>query len=236
MTGPEQLRLPWAVHEQLSRAAFVAAPSNAQALSLVESWPKWPSPNAAIHGPAGSGKTHLLTLWAERATAAMVRGSALAPEQVLAAPTPLCLAIDDAHLASAREPGARALFHALNRAVQEGGAILLSGELPPAQWPCGLPDLSTRLSALPAARIDPPEDELLAAVLTKLFADRQLRPPADLIGYVAARMERSLGVARTVVAMMDEHSLRYGTGLSFEVARRTLEALTTYDDSSAREG
>ncbi len=59
--------------------------------------------------------------------------------------------------------------------LERGGSLLLTTPAPPAALPIALADLASRLRALPVAGIAPPDDALLAAVLVKHFADRQLR-------------------------------------------------------------
>ena len=44
-------------------------------------------------------------------------------------------------------------------------------------------------------------------MLVKLFADRQLRVGPEVIRFLVARMERSLGAARTLVAAIDRAAL-----------------------------
>ena len=72
---------------------------------------------------------------------------------------------------------------------------MVSGREPPARWPLALPDLASRLGAAPVARLEPPDDDLLAAVLVKLFADRQLAVAPELIRYLVSRMDRSFAAA-----------------------------------------
>ena len=59
--------------------------------------------------------------------------------------------------------------------------------------------------------IGEPDDELLAQVLVKLLADRQLAVDDRLIGYIVARMERSLEAAQTIVERLDHLALARGT-------------------------
>jgi chromosomal replication initiation ATPase DnaA len=71
-----------------------------------------------------------------------------------------------------------------------------------------LRDLASRLRALPAVTLAPPDDALLRAVMVKLFADRQLAVDEGLVGYLIARIERSFAAARAVVAELDREALR----------------------------
>ena len=59
-----------------------------------------------------------------------------------------------------------------------------------------------------AAEITAPDDELLRAVLVKLFTDRQLRVKEEVIAYLLTRMERSLAAARALVALIDHVALQ----------------------------
>ena len=85
--------------------------------------------------------------------------------------------------------------------------MLIASETDPAHWNVALPDLASRLKALPVARLDPPDDALLRGVLVKLFADRQLAVEEPVISYLMLRMPRSLDAARALVAEIDRLAL-----------------------------
>ena len=63
------------------------------------------------------------------------------------------------------------------------------------------------MSAMPQVRIRAPDEALLAAVLVKLFADRQVTVPSGLIDWLVRRMDRDLGLARRLVAALDTEAL-----------------------------
>ena len=71
-----------------------------------------------------------------------------------------------------------------------------------------MPDLASRLRALPVVALAPPDDALLRAVIVKLFADRQLAVDESLVGYLATRIERSFAAARAAVDALDREALR----------------------------
>src|SRR5258707_5609392 len=62
----------------LGRADFLVSDCNAAALGWIERWPDWPARALVLHGPAGSGKTHLAQLWRERSAGVVVTGDELA--------------------------------------------------------------------------------------------------------------------------------------------------------------
>lgn len=222
--APAQMRLPFPAQRCYDRSAFQVSGSNRNALALVERWPSWPARSAALFALEGSGKTHLLHIWASRAGAQIYSGDDFFEQSVFDLGEGFRAAVDDADHAAGTERGARALFHLLNRAHQEGGSVLLTGRSPPGAWRSALPDLRTRLAAIPAVEIDPPDDALLAAALTKSFADRHLLPPPALVGFAVARMERNFAAAERLAEAMDRATLETGKSLSLELADRLIAA------------
>jgi chromosomal replication initiation ATPase DnaA len=187
-----------------SRDDFLEGPSNAMALRLVERWPDWPARVVAIVGPEGSGKSHLADIWANKTGARRLSARALDQTAV-----PGALATGALALENVAEPlDEVALFHLLNLAKEDAATVLLTARQPPAQWAIRLPDLVSRLRALPVVELAAPDDALLRAVLVKLFVDRQLAVDESLISYLVARIERSFAAARAAVAALDREALR----------------------------
>jgi chromosomal replication initiation ATPase DnaA len=187
----------------LGRDDFLVTASNSAAVALIDHWPDWPAHAAVIVGPPGSGKTHLVEVWRQRSKALRVQA---ADVRVEVAPEILqsgAAAIEDA----AAPIDERGLFHLLNLARQQGSSILLTAETRPEHWKIALPDLLSRLKAIPVLEILPPDDALLRGVLVKLFFDRQIAAAESTISFMLARMPRSLGAARLLVAEIDRRAL-----------------------------
>ncbi len=202
-----QLPLDLGHRQALGREDFLVADCNAAAVAWIDRWPDWPGGGLAIHGPAGSGKSHLAEVWRARSGAVRITAQALAvaePPRLLGGAR-ACV-IDGLHDGAVRLDERR-LLHLYNLLREGGGHLLLAATSAPARWPVALPDLKSRLGALPAVEIGSPDDTLLAAVLVKLFADRQLAVDEGLIGYLATRIERSFAAARAVVAALDEEAM-----------------------------
>ena len=79
-----QLVLPLGSRPALGREDFIVGEGNREAVAFIDAWPDWPAPVAALHGPAGSGKSHLAAIWSARANAAIVEASKL--DDTVAAP------------------------------------------------------------------------------------------------------------------------------------------------------
>jgi chromosomal replication initiation ATPase DnaA len=214
-----QLPLDLGHRASFSGENFLIAPSNQAAVAWLDRWPDWPGPGLAVHGPAGCGKTHLAHVFQVGAAARL-----LVPADLPLAPAPQLLAGARAAVLDGGPPLAeRALLHLLNHLAEIGGHLLIVAPEPPARWPVELPDLASRLAALPAVRIDPPDDRLIEALLIKLFADRQLAVSPEVVTYLRARIERSFEALRRVVELLDRESLARRRALTLPLAREIVE-------------
>lgn len=188
------------------------------AVAIVDRWPDWPSPVVVLAGPTGSGKSHLASIWADRVGATRV---------AIGKPNPMVLEIaghgpvliEDIDHAGFDET---ALFHLINAVREHGSAVLITSRLWPAGWNVTLPDLASRLKAATVVEIAEPDEELLAKVLVKLFADRQVVVDDKIIVWLVARMERSLAAARLVVTRLDQLALARGSKITRALAAEVL--------------
>ena len=220
MNAPRQLALSLPHAESFAREDFLSGVSNSAALNFVERWPDWPDRALALVGPEGAGKSHLASIWADIAGARRVSARALGEINLPAALATGALVIED----TATPLDERALFHVLNLMRQQEAYILITARRAPASWRVELPDLASRLRAVPIVELSAPDDALLRAVLVKLFADRQLAVDESLVGYLASRIERSFGSARAAVEEIDREALRQKRPVTRALAAELLRA------------
>jgi chromosomal replication initiation ATPase DnaA len=198
---PSQLPLPLETRRNFAREDFIIGPGNSAAVGFVDAYPAWPSPAAVLYGPAGSGKSHLVNVWATRAAARIVEAATLdelaqlSPSEALAVEN-----VDRAPLSAAAETALFAL-------IERGQPMLLTGREAPAAWPARLPDLASRFRALLAFGLWAPDDALLEALAKKLFADRQLSVPDAVVTQMVRALERSPASVRDFVARSDAAAL-----------------------------
>jgi chromosomal replication initiation ATPase DnaA len=217
-----QLSFDLPLREARGRGDFFVSDSNAAALAALEGWHGWPGRKLVLTGPEGAGKSHLVQVWAEMADARVIDATTLAgldPARLAGAN----VALDDCDRIAGDADAERTAFHLHNLVLAEGGFLLVTATRAPSRWGLTLPDLASRMEGTPVVAIAPPDEALLAAVLVKLFADRQIDPPETLIRYLVARIDRSFAAAREIVTTLDAAALAEGKPLGIKLAAELLE-------------
>lgn len=219
MNSPVQIPLDFAHDAGLSRDHLIVSAQNRAAVDMVEQWPAWPSPVVILAGPAGSGKTHLASIWREFASAAVGDAGHVDPSLIEGGGPVL---IDDADRGPVDETG---LFHLINAVRGQGRSMLLTARRFPSAWGVALPDLASRLKAATLVEMREPDDDLLAGVITKLFADRQVEVDPSVVQYMVRRMERSLSTASALVERLDRLALERKAAITRSLAAETISAM-----------
>lgn len=211
-----QLILPLDTRPALGREDFIVAPANREAVAFIDAFPDWPGPIAALHGPEGSGKSHLAATWARRANAGIVEASLLAQELLRREGSALVVEnVDVGPPDAARDT----ILFAL---IERGDAMLLTGRDPPSQWQATIPDLISRYRAMVSFALWTPDDKLLGAIMRKLFADKQLTVPDAAIDYMIRSVERSPAAIRDFVARVDAKALTEKRPVTVALVREIL--------------
>jgi chromosomal replication initiation ATPase DnaA len=219
-SAAEQLPLAFTHDPASGRDDLLVSERLAAAVSIIDSWPSWPSPVVILAGPVGSGKSHLASIWREHSSASEIDPQAGAHAAVAAAAGPVLFedvdrrGFDDAEL-----------FHVINSVRENGTSLLMTSRLWPMSWPVTLADLRSRLKAATVVEIGEPDEELLAQVIVKLFADRQLYIDDKLVLYIVNRMERSLNAAQMIVERLDRLALARGTRITRPLVAEVLNEL-----------
>ena len=221
-----QLALPFPYAPDFTRARFLRAACNEEALAWIGRESEWPMRRLVIWGEAGSGKSHLLHLWAQRHGTTVLAGPQL--RLATAAPTQP-IALDDADLAAERP-----LLHLLNAAAEAGLPVLLAARTPPSRWNIALPDLASRLRAALAVRIRPAEDELLRALLSALFVDRQMAVSEPVQEMLLRHLPRNPAVLREAAARLDRLALAAGGRVTRTLAAEVVAEFVEEEECGGR--
>jgi chromosomal replication initiation ATPase DnaA len=209
-----QLPLDLPITPRLGRDDFLAAPANLSALTMIEEWPNWPNRMISINGPPGSGKSHLLAIWAAQSQAQIYTGAALPSLEELVRRNLSAIGIDDVD----QLKDETALFHLLNFATEHQVFVVMTARRLLRRDEVTLPDLLSRLRLALSLEINAPDEALVRAVLEKLFKDRQLIVDAPALDYAALRLDRSLEAVRAFVAAIDRAALAQGRPITRALA------------------
>ena len=210
-----QLALPLPIAASFDARDVIADASNEAALSWLAKPEAWPLGRLALYGAAGLGKTHLARAAAARFGWRWLDGMGL---RGLPAPAPQGNAVDDADCVADEA----ALFHLINLCAERGESLLLIGREAPARWTVRLPDLASRLRATQSVGVGPASDALLRALLSKFFADRQLRVEPDVQAWLLTRLPRDAASLAEAVARLDHAALGMGGRITRPLARLAL--------------
>ncbi len=209
------------------RENFLVTDSNRDAVAWIDAWPDWPGGCLALCGPPSSGKSHLAAVWQAKSDARRVPCDDLARQDSLAAyanPSHLLAEDIDQALdqAVAKDRFEENVLHLINLVKQQRGSLLLTTRQPPARLAVALPDLSSRLRAVQVAQLREPDDALLAALLEKHFADRQVEVAPQVTRYVIRRIERSAQAVQSVATRLDQEALARSRPITLPLAREVL--------------
>lgn len=197
-----QISLPFERHGSGSGGAgdgdFLVSGANRLAVAHLDRWRDWPLSVSVLTGPPRSGRSTLA-----RHFSAMSGGSV----------------IDDA-----QDQDEHHLFHAWNAAQTARRPLLMVGRTPPVSWTVALPDLRSRLTAVPHVAITQPDEALARALVERAFDVAGAGYAADLPEWLLRRIERSYHVIDAVTQMLDRVALSSGRKISVALAKEALQS------------
>ncbi|MEO7071457.1 MAG: DnaA regulatory inactivator Hda [Rhodanobacter sp.] len=212
MTAQLPLALRW---PRRQRFEYFHAGANALALAAAQVLAsRRGAPWLYLHGPSGSGKSHLLiaACHAAHATGRVVQylpltGIGQPADALRAIAGADLLALDDIDAIAGRRDAEYALFDLYNRTRTDGGSLLFAATGAPAQLPLTLPDLRSRLGACTQLTLKPLVDDERRAVLKTQAAARGLALDDGVLDWLFARYPRDLGALLDLLDRLDQASL-----------------------------
>ena len=214
----EQIFFDFKTNITLDMDSFFVNRTNEKAFSLITN--NNCLENIILVGPRKSGKSHLANIWKLKANALSITSPLLDlinlrkllehHENVL---------IDNFDSSWNEEP----ILHLYNLMQEVGGTLVIISEKPASQIDIKLRDLASRVSTMTTVELKPPDDELIKGVMRKLFKDRQIEVPSEVVNYLTIRMERSFKEVSRMVDRLDKTSLSEKNAITLSLARRILQ-------------
>jgi chromosomal replication initiation ATPase DnaA len=218
-----QLSFSLTKKETLDRDNYFVSQANRGAVSLIEDWINWPSQKLILVGSEGSGKTHLGHLWAGEVGATIISATTLMEQQISELSKAPVL-VEDINEIQRNQPVEIVLFHLHNLLHSEGHSLLMTSQILPGRLRFSLEDLQSWIEASTIAKLHPVDDDLLGAILIKMFADRQIYFSDKLLTYVLSRVERSYTAAKLFVEEVDSKAMAESRVIGKKLVRDILEA------------
>ena len=211
-----QIGLPFDWAGQARLGHFIVSGANRSAAHHIEGWRGWPVPISVLSGPPRSGKSLLAHHFAQ------ISGGKVIEDAEHQSNTPL--------------------FHEWNMARDSGQPLLLVSRHAPLQWTVTLPDLRSRLAAVPHMHIDEPDDELVRALIEMGLHSGGSAYSTDLPEWLARRIERSYSAVAAVLDELNRLSLATSRKISIATAKEALQnagsfpILTSESDTADGDG
>lgn len=203
-----QLLLNLGHRSSFEKEDFLISACNRDAISWVDMWKDWPASALVIYGSPSCGKTHLAYVWKKISEGMVVDSSLINEEKVkeiIEQEKPV--AIDGIDSLIENKDYETMLFHIYNGLKEKNIPLLLTMRIPPVRQNFHVKDLASRIRSLPSAHISDPDEDLLSALLAKMFSDRQINVGFDVIEYTVKRMERSFERAYEIVNIADKTAM-----------------------------
>lgn len=193
-----QISLPFEWQGESDGGDFLVSEANRIAVTHLERWRDWPLSVSVLTGPPRSGRSTLARLFA-----AMSGGEV----------------IDEAEGADEHR-----LFHAWNAAQTARRPLLMVGSTAPASWTVALPDLRSRLAAVPHVAIGEPDEVLARALIQRHFERAGAAHAPDVPDWLVRRVERTYGGIAEVTRLLDREALSSGRKISIPMAKSVLQS------------
>jgi len=184
---------------------YIVSGCNKDAYNMIKSWPLWGKQAYAnifyIYGSKSCGKTHLCSIWGEKSHSHLLSLEHDIMEQ-LANHENFVIEDIEQYLIDEEK-----ILHIFNLIIEMKKYLLITSNQHPSKLNISLADLRSRFNAINAIIIENPDDELLKIMISKLFAERQLRISQDIVKYIINHSNRSLEHICHIIQKLDDISL-----------------------------
>ena len=213
-----QLLLNFNFKKSFNDHDYYVSDSNYFAFNIVDKWPKWEKKILNISGEKFSGKTHLANIFKLKSSALFLNETEISNEIFKKIKLYESIIIDE----FSNTVDENLIYSIFNLVDQDSKYLLINSETPLSEINFKLPDLVSRSKNSLQARINPPDDELIFAIILKNFSDRQIKLEKQIIEFIVNRVERSYSKISEFIYKVDELSLKKKKPINLKTIKEIL--------------
>jgi len=213
-----QLLLDFDVKKNFNDHDYYVSDSNYFAFNLIDKWPKWEKKILNISGERFSGKTHLANIFKSKTSALFLNENQLNDDAFKKIKLHESIIVDG----FSNTIDEKLIYSILNLVDQDSKYLLINSETPLGEINFQLPDLASRSKNLLHAKIEPPNDDLIFAIILKNFSDRQINLEKKIIEFIINRIDRSYSKISEFIYKIDELSLKKKKPINLKTIKEIL--------------
>jgi len=234
-----QLTLPFTITPRFTFDNLVIHAGNDTAIKTIKKVygeGNKPYPPLLLHGPHGTGKTHVVRALAQLLTDKEALEWPAAQSVIIDSPRPeshelmdlsnrlsderhglAVIVIDDLHSAAVNHEAE--FLNLFNKATAREVPLILTSLQPPSELFTDDLHLRSRVSSGLVFGLEPPEDPIRILILDKVARDRNVRLPQDVALYLVNHKSRSLADLTVILQKIDSRSLDMGKRITLTLVR-----------------
>ena len=216
MSELNQLLLNLNHKQNFNEQDFYISKSNFYAYQLIQNWPKWEKNVLNIFGERSSGKTHLADIFLSKHKGIKIDSKKLNDEIFKELKIYENIVLDDFN----NNIEERLIFAFLNFIDNDNKFLIINSLKPINEINFSLNDIKSRAKNCIFAKIEPPDDSLIFALLLKSFSDRQIKIDKKLIDFITKRIDRSYSKISDFIYKVDELSLKKKKPIKINTAKQ----------------
>jgi len=213
-----QLLLDFDVKKNFNEHDYYVSDSNYFAFNLIDKWPKWEKRILNISGERFSGKTHLANIFKSKTSALFLSENQINDDVFKKIKLHESIIVDG----FSNTIDEKLTYSILNLVDQDSKYLLINSETPLGEINFKLPDLASRSKNLLHAKIEPPNDDLIFAIILKNFSDRQIKLEKKIIEFIINRIDRSYRKISEFIYKIDELSLKKKKPINLKTIKEIL--------------
>ena len=197
---------------------FYVSKSNKHIFDYLNNWPKWEKNFLNIYGEKFSGKTHLINIFIKKFKGIKFDANLITDKDLMQIKVNENIILENFD----ENINERLIYSLFNIIDLDNKFIIVTSRKSIVDIDLKLKDLKSRTKNFLLQKIGKPDDELMFALILKIFSDRQIAIDKKLIDFIIKRIDRSYSKIFDFIYKVDEHSLKKKKPIDFKIIKEVL--------------